>query len=150
MERREAERQSRAAARGQWASKTEYILVVAGNVVGLGNVWRFPYLCYRYGGGAFLIPYLLLVVVFGIPLFLLETSLGQFAQEGFITCWRKICPLAQGIGYGYLMIKLYDFCYVIVQAWALFYLVFSFRSELPWVTCNNSWNTGEHLITMAE
>ena len=46
--------------------------------------------------GAFLIPYSLLAVVFGIPLFLLETSLGQFTQEGFITCWRKICPLAQG------------------------------------------------------
>uniref|UniRef100_H3BXN3 Transporter n=1 Tax=Tetraodon nigroviridis TaxID=99883 RepID=H3BXN3_TETNG len=133
--------QSRAAARGQWASKTEYILVVAGNVVGLGNVWRFPYLCYRYGGGAFLIPYTLLVVVFGIPLFLLETSLGQFTQEGFITCWRKICPLAQGVGYGYLVLKVYELVYIIIQAWALFYLVFSFRSELPWATCNNSWNT---------
>uniref|UniRef100_A0A3B5JZH2 Transporter n=1 Tax=Takifugu rubripes TaxID=31033 RepID=A0A3B5JZH2_TAKRU len=96
MERREREDQSSVGARGQWASKTEYILVVAGNVVGLGNVWRFPYLCYRYGGGAFLIPYCLLAVVFGIPLFLLETSLGQFTQEGFVTCWRKVCPLAQG------------------------------------------------------
>uniref|UniRef100_A0A674P6M8 Uncharacterized protein n=1 Tax=Takifugu rubripes TaxID=31033 RepID=A0A674P6M8_TAKRU len=48
---REREDQSSVGARGQWASKTEYILVVAGNVVGLGNVWRFPYLCYRYGGG---------------------------------------------------------------------------------------------------
>ncbi|CAF97747.1 unnamed protein product [Tetraodon nigroviridis] len=146
MERREAERQSRAAARGQWASKTEYILVVAGNVVGLGNVWRFPYLCYRYGGGAFLIPYTLLVVVFGIPLFLLETSLGQFTQEGFITCWRKICPLAQGVGYGYLVLKVYELVYIIIQAWALFYLVFSFRSELPWATCNNSWNTVSGLL----
>ncbi|XP_056913019.1 sodium- and chloride-dependent betaine transporter-like [Takifugu flavidus] len=143
MERREKEDQSSVGARGQWASKTEYILVVAGNVVGLGNVWRFPYLCYRYGGGAFLIPYCLLAVVFGIPLFLLETSLGQFTQEGFITCWRKVCTLAQGVGYGYLVLKVYEFVYIIIQAWALFYLVFSFRSELPWATCNNTWNTGE-------
>uniref|UniRef100_H3CRA5 Transporter n=1 Tax=Tetraodon nigroviridis TaxID=99883 RepID=H3CRA5_TETNG len=127
--------------RGQWASKTEYILVVAGQVVGLGNVWRFPYLCYKNGGGAFLVPYSFWVAVCGIPLFLLETSLGQFTQEGFITCWRKICPLAQGIGYGQLLFKVYGFVFVIIQAWALFYLVFSFRSELPWVTCNNSWNT---------
>ncbi|XP_029687052.1 sodium- and chloride-dependent betaine transporter-like isoform X1 [Takifugu rubripes] len=142
MERREREDQSSVGARGQWASKTEYILVVAGNVVGLGNVWRFPYLCYRYGGGAFLIPYCLLAVIFGIPLFLLETSLGQFTQEGFVTCWRKVCPLAQGIGYAYLILKLYDFCYILVQVWALFYLVSSFKSQLPWANCNNGWNTG--------
>ncbi|XP_070701058.1 sodium- and chloride-dependent betaine transporter-like [Pempheris klunzingeri] len=140
-QRRKAENQQRAGDRGQWASKTEYILVVAGNVVGLGNVWRFPYLCYKNGGGAFLVPYGLLAVVCGIPLFLLETSVGQYTQEGSITCWRKLCPLAQGIGYGNIIIKLYDFSYIIVQVWALFYLLFSFRSQLPWATCENSWNT---------
>ncbi|XP_042284063.1 sodium- and chloride-dependent betaine transporter-like isoform X1 [Thunnus maccoyii] len=127
--------------RGRWASKTEYILVVAGNVVGLGNVWRFPYLCYKNGGGAFLVPYGLLAVVVGIPLFLLESTVGQYTQEGFVTCWRKFCPLAQGIGYGHLVLKLYDFSYIIIQVWALFCLVFSFRSQLPWVTCDNTWNT---------
>uniref|UniRef100_A0A3Q3X1T5 Transporter n=1 Tax=Mola mola TaxID=94237 RepID=A0A3Q3X1T5_MOLML len=128
--------------RGQWASKTEYFLVVAGNVVGLGNVWRFPYLCYKYGGGAFLVPYGLLAVVCGIPMFLLETSIGQYTQEGFITCWRKLCPLAQGVGYGQLVMKLYDFSYIIVQVWALFCLIVSFGSQLPWATCDNTWNTG--------
>ncbi|XP_026169799.1 sodium- and chloride-dependent GABA transporter 3-like [Mastacembelus armatus] len=144
-ERRQTEHQSRAGDRGQWASKTEYILVVAGNVVGLGNVWRFPYLCYKYGGGAFLVPYGLLAVVCGTPLFLLETSSGQYTQEGFITCWRKLCPLAQGIGYGYFMMKLYDFSYIIVQVWALVYLAFSFRSQLPWASCDNTWNTANCL-----
>ncbi|XP_037838042.1 sodium- and chloride-dependent GABA transporter 3-like [Kryptolebias marmoratus] len=127
--------------RGQWASKTEYVLVVAGNVVGLGNVWRFPYLCYKNGGGAFLVPYTLFAVVSGIPLFLMETSFGQYTQEGFITCWNKLCPLAKGIGYGLLMMKLYVFGYILVQAWALFYLFFSFRSQLPWASCDNTWNT---------
>ncbi|XP_024908316.1 sodium- and chloride-dependent betaine transporter-like [Cynoglossus semilaevis] len=127
--------------RGQWSSKTEYLLVVAGNVVGLGNVWRFPYLCYKNGGGAFLVPYCLLAVVVGIPLFLLETAMGQYTQEGFVTCWRKLCPLAQGIGYGYFMIKCFDLCYIIIQAWTLVYLGFSFSPSLPWSNCNNSWNT---------
>ncbi|XP_051266886.1 sodium- and chloride-dependent GABA transporter 3-like isoform X7 [Dicentrarchus labrax] len=140
-QRRETEKQKRAGDRGQWASKREYILVVAGNVVGLGNVWRFPYLCYKNGGGAFLVPYGLLAVVVGIPLFLLESSVGQYTQEGFITCWRKMCPLAQGIGYGNIIMKLYDFSYIIIQVWALLYLVFSFRSQLPWASCENTWNT---------
>uniref|UniRef100_A0A8P4KF36 Transporter n=1 Tax=Dicentrarchus labrax TaxID=13489 RepID=A0A8P4KF36_DICLA len=129
--------------RGQWASKREYILVVAGSVVGLGNVWRFPYLCYKNGGGAFLVPYGLLAVVCGITLFLLESSVGQYTQEGFITCWRKMCPLAQGIGYGNFIMKLYEFNYIIIQVWALLYLVFSFRSQLPWASCENTWNTGK-------
>ncbi|XP_029380726.1 sodium- and chloride-dependent betaine transporter-like [Echeneis naucrates] len=144
-ERRNTENQRRDGDRGQWANKTEYIMVVAGSVVGLGNVWRFPYLCYKNGGGAFLIPYIMFAVVCGFPLFLLETSSGQYTQEGFITSWKKLCPLAQGIGYGYFMMKLYDFCYIVVQAWALFYLVFSFRSELPWVSCSNTWNTAHCL-----
>uniref|UniRef100_UPI003AB02EB0 sodium- and chloride-dependent GABA transporter 3-like n=1 Tax=Centroberyx gerrardi TaxID=166262 RepID=UPI003AB02EB0 len=140
-ERRKAKKERRIEDRGQWASKTEYILVVAGNVVGLGNVWRFPYLCYKNGGGAFLVPYCLLIVVLGIPLFLLESVIGQYTQEGMVTCWRKICPLAQGIGYGHVIIKLYDFSFIVIQAWALLYLVFSFRSQLPWASCGNTWNT---------
>lgn len=46
--------------------------------------------------GAFLLPYGVLAVLCGIPLFLLEISFGQYTQEGFITCWKKLCPLAQG------------------------------------------------------
>ncbi|XP_068605330.1 sodium- and chloride-dependent GABA transporter 3-like [Brachionichthys hirsutus] len=127
--------------RGQWTSKREYLLVVAGNVIGIGNVWRFPYLCYKNGGGAFLVPYGVLVIFTGLPLFLLEISVGQYTQEGFITCWNKLCPLAKGIGFGQLVISLTTITYVIVEAWTIFYLVFSFRSQLPWVTCNNTWNT---------
>lgn len=47
--------------------------------------------------GAFLVPYLVFVVTCGVPLFLLETTMGQYTQEGGITCWRKLCPLAEGI-----------------------------------------------------
>lgn len=55
--------------------------------------WTFFYTLHS---GAFLVPYLVFVVTCGIPLFLLETSVGQYTQEGSITCWRKLCPLAQG------------------------------------------------------
>ncbi|KAM7399628.1 hypothetical protein PAMP_018881 [Pampus punctatissimus] len=128
--------------RGQWGSKVEFLLAVAGNVVGLGNVWRFPYLCYKNGGGAFLVPYLVFVVTCGIPLFLLETTIGQYTQEGGITCWRKLCPLAEGIGYGGQLVILYScMTYIIILSWALLYLVFSFSSQLPWSSCNNYWNT---------
>ncbi|XP_068195991.1 sodium- and chloride-dependent GABA transporter 3-like [Antennarius striatus] len=139
------ESHKKAGDRGEWASKTEYFLVVAGHVVGLGNVWRFPYFCYKNGGGAFLVPYGLFAVVLGVPMFLFETSIGQYTQEGFVTCWRKLCPLAVGIGCGLLVMKCYDFSYIIIEVWALFYLVFSFRAQIPWATCNNTWNTANCL-----
>ncbi|TWW62031.1 Sodium- and chloride-dependent GABA transporter 2 [Takifugu flavidus] len=108
--------------RGQWSSKIEFLLAVAGQIVGLGNVWRFPYLCYKNGGGVFFIPYVLFVFACGIPLFLLETSLG--------------------IGYGSQIVVLYSsIYYIVILAWAFLYLFFSFNSELPWASCRNSWNT---------
>ncbi|XP_056297175.1 sodium- and chloride-dependent GABA transporter 2-like [Pseudoliparis swirei] len=132
--------------RGHWGSKVEFLLAVVGNVVGLGNVWRFPYLCYKNGGGAFLVPYLVFVVTCAVPLFLLETTVGQYTQEGGITSWRKLCPLVEGIGYGGQLILLYNsVTYPLILAWALFYLVFSFSSELPWASCNNDWNT-DHCV----
>ncbi|XP_035241057.1 sodium- and chloride-dependent GABA transporter 2-like isoform X2 [Anguilla anguilla] len=121
--------------RGQWGSKVEFLLAVAGNIVGLGNVWRFPYLCYKNGG-----------VTCGIPLFLLETAMGQYTQEGGITCWRKLCPLAEGIGYAGQLIQFYGcMCYIVILAWALFYLYFSFSSQLPWASCSNTWNS-DHCV----
>uniref|UniRef100_A0A8C2CNH2 Transporter n=1 Tax=Cyprinus carpio TaxID=7962 RepID=A0A8C2CNH2_CYPCA len=135
--------------RGYWDSKAEFLLAMAGNVVGLGNVWRFPYLCYRNGGGAFLIPYLVFVVTCGVPLFLLETAMGQYTQEGAITCWHHLCPLAEGIGYAGQLILLYSCMYTIILAWALFYLIFSFSSQLPWASCDNSWNT-DKCLNLAE
>ncbi|XP_034394920.1 sodium- and chloride-dependent betaine transporter-like [Cyclopterus lumpus] len=125
--------------RERWSKKREYILAAAGNVVGLGNVWRFPYLCYKNGGGAFLLPYCFFAFLCGVPLFLLETVIGQYTQEGCVTCWTKLCPLAQGTGYSIIVIQLYSRFYSIILAWALLYLISSFRDPLPWATCNNPW-----------
>ncbi|XP_026023220.1 sodium- and chloride-dependent GABA transporter 2-like [Astatotilapia calliptera] len=128
--------------RGQWSSKIEFLLAVAGQIIGLGNVWRFPYLCYKNGGGVFFIPYILFLFACGIPLFLLETSLGQYTKQGGITCWKKICPLFEGLGYCSEVVVLYSsIYYIIILAWAFLYLFSSFNSELPWASCKNSWNT---------
>ncbi|XP_078022930.1 sodium- and chloride-dependent GABA transporter 2-like [Epinephelus lanceolatus] len=137
-------KQAKVEERGHWASKVEFLLAVAGNIVGLGNVWRFPYLCYKNGGGAFLVPYLVFVVTCGVPLFLLETTIGQYTQQGAITIWRKLCPLAEGIGYCGQLILFYScMTNIIILSWALLYLVFSFSSQLPWASCNNYWSTDD-------
>ncbi|XP_051985631.1 sodium- and chloride-dependent GABA transporter 2-like isoform X1 [Xyrauchen texanus] len=128
--------------RGQWSSKVQFILAVAGQIIGLGNVWRFPYLCYKNGGGVFFIPYVVFLFACGIPLFLLETALGQYTSQGSITCWRKICPLFEGLGYGSQVVILYSsIYYIIILAWAFFYLFSSFSGELPWASCRNWWNS---------
>ncbi|XP_063052746.1 sodium- and chloride-dependent GABA transporter 2 [Engraulis encrasicolus] len=128
--------------RGQWTNKMEFILSVAGEIIGLGNVWRFPYLCYKNGGGAFFIPYLIFLFTCGIPVFFLETALGQYTSQGGITCWRKISPLFEGVGYAtQVIVALLNFYYIIVLAWGIFYLRYSFTWDLPWASCNNTWNT---------
>ncbi|XP_036816662.1 sodium- and chloride-dependent GABA transporter 2-like isoform X1 [Oncorhynchus mykiss] len=134
--------QQRVKERGQWDSKMEFILTVAGAIIGLGNIWRFPYLCYKNGGGAFFIPYILYLVTCGIPLFILETALGQYTSQGGITCWRKICPLFEGLGYAAQVITIYGcMTYIVILAWAFHYLFSSFTVDLPWANCNNDWNT---------
>uniref|UniRef100_A0A8D3CKK1 Transporter n=1 Tax=Scophthalmus maximus TaxID=52904 RepID=A0A8D3CKK1_SCOMX len=122
--------------RGQWANKVEFLLAVAGTLVGLGNLWRFPYLCYKNGGGAFLVPYVLFLLACGIPMFLLETAMGQYTSQGCITCWRHFCPLFEGIGYATQLVIAYAaVSYIVIQAWAFFYLFSSFSAEVPWFFC---------------
>uniref|UniRef100_A0A671SBD5 Transporter n=1 Tax=Sinocyclocheilus anshuiensis TaxID=1608454 RepID=A0A671SBD5_9TELE len=81
--------------RGNWSSKREYMLSMIGYAVGLGNVWRFPYLAYKHGGGAFLIPYTIMLAVAGLPLFFMESSFGQFCSQGPINVWKSV-PILQG------------------------------------------------------
>uniref|UniRef100_A0A2K5DGK9 Transporter n=1 Tax=Aotus nancymaae TaxID=37293 RepID=A0A2K5DGK9_AOTNA len=127
--------------RETWGKKIDFLLSVIGFAVDLANVWRFPYLCYKNGGGAFLVPYLLFMVIAGMPLFYMELALGQFNREGAAGVW-KICPVLKGVGFTVILISLYvGFFYNVIIAWALHYLFSSFTTELPWIHCNNSWNS---------
>uniref|UniRef100_A0AAY4C0M0 Transporter n=1 Tax=Denticeps clupeoides TaxID=299321 RepID=A0AAY4C0M0_9TELE len=134
--------QSHPKEREQWGSKIQYVLAVAGHIIGLSNMWRFPYLCYKNGGGAFFVPYVVFLFTCGIPLFFLETLLGQYTTQGGITCWRKLCPLFEGLGYGGQVVGFYTgIYYVVILAWAFLFLFFSFSPEVPWASCKNPWNT---------
>lgn len=100
-------------------------------------------MCFKNGGGAFLIPYTIMMVVLGLPLFFMELALGQYNQCGAITCWKKICPLLSGVGYSVVAIAFYtDFYYNVIISWGFYYLYESFTvNKLPWSSCENSWNS---------
>ena len=68
--------------RDAWSNHCEFFVTSLGLAVGLGNVWRFPYVCYQNGGGTFLIPYCLILFFIGIPGLFLEQSAGQYARAG--------------------------------------------------------------------
>ena len=68
--------------RDSWGNHCEFFVTSLGLAVGLGNVWRFPYVCYQNGGGTFLIPYVLILFTIGIPGLFLEQSAGQYARAG--------------------------------------------------------------------
>ncbi|KAF7652525.1 hypothetical protein LDENG_00095800 [Lucifuga dentata] len=130
-------------ARGNWSNKLDFILSMVGYAVGLGNVWRFPYLAFQNGGGAFLIPYLTMLGIAGIPIFLLEVALGQFASQGPVSVWKCI-PALQGCGIAMLIISvLIAIYYNIIMCWTLYYLFASLKGSLPWANCRNEWNTME-------
>ncbi|KAK2490330.1 hypothetical protein MC885_007116 [Smutsia gigantea] len=130
-----------AADRGNWTGKLDFLLSCIGYCVGLGNVWRFPYRAYTNGGGAFLVPYFLMLAICGIPLFFLELSLGQFSSLGPLAVW-KISPLFKGAGAAMLLIVgLVAIYYNMIIAYVLFYLFASLTSSLPWEHCGNWWNT---------
>ncbi|KAI1888576.1 hypothetical protein AGOR_G00186590 [Albula goreensis] len=122
--------------RPAWNSKMQYILAQVGFSVGLGNVWRFPYLCQKNGGGAYLVPYVILLVLIGIPLFFLELAVGQRIRRGSIGVWNYICPHLGGIGFTSCMLCFFVALYYnVIIGWSLFYFSQSFQQPLPWHEC---------------
>uniref|UniRef100_A0A4W6FYG0 Transporter n=1 Tax=Lates calcarifer TaxID=8187 RepID=A0A4W6FYG0_LATCA len=122
--------------RPAWNSKLQYILAQVGFSVGLGNVWRFPYLCQKNGGGAYLVPYLILLILIGIPLFFLELAVGQRIRRGSIGVWNYISPRLGGIGFASCVVCFFVALYYnVIISWSLFYFSQSFQQPLPWHEC---------------
>ncbi|RVE40490.1 hypothetical protein evm_014860 [Chilo suppressalis] len=128
--------------RATWGSPVEFILACLGYAVGLGNVWRFPYLCYRNGGGAFLIPFFLMLVFIGLPIFFLELYIGQYSGIGPLQAFSAISPFFSGLGYCTLVvISIISIYYMIIVAWILFYTIVSIAGNLDWGSCDNAFNS---------
>ncbi|XP_023209766.1 sodium-dependent noradrenaline transporter-like [Centruroides sculpturatus] len=124
-----------------WNKKADFLLSIIGFAVDLANVWRFPYLCYKNGGGVFLIPYFLMLIFGAVPLFYMELALGQYNKQGPISIW-KICPLFKGVGYCACLVSWYvSFYYNVIIGWTVYFIFASFSSDLPWIHCGNEWNT---------
>ncbi|XP_052063515.1 sodium- and chloride-dependent glycine transporter 2-like isoform X2 [Mytilus californianus] len=129
--------------RETWSGRLEFLLSCAGYCIGPGNIWRFPYLCYKNGGGTFLIPYFIFMVIGALPMYFIEFSVAQFSGRSAISLW-EISPLFKGTGYGMVILTVIISVYFnVTMAWILYYLYNSFTSILPWSTCNNHWNTDQ-------
>eukprot|EP00063_Salmo_salar_P028016 XP_014002851.1 PREDICTED: sodium-dependent neutral amino acid transporter SLC6A17-like [Salmo salar] len=109
--------------RPAWNSKLQYILAQVGFSVGLGNVWRFPYLCQKNGGG-------------GYWRFWLELAVGQRIRRGSIGVWNYVYPQLGGIGVSSLMVcGFVGLYYNVIIGWSIFYFFQSFQYPLPWAEC---------------
>ncbi|XP_045102699.1 sodium-dependent nutrient amino acid transporter 1-like isoform X2 [Portunus trituberculatus] len=125
--------------RQQWSYPIEFLLSCISMSVGLGNIWRFPITAFQNGGGAFLIPYLIVLIFIGRPLYFLEMSIGQFSSFTCVKVWRMV-PAAKGVGYGQMI---GSWCvvtyYCSLMALTVFYFIMSFNKVLPWSVCDDAW-----------
>ncbi|WAR13258.1 SC6A5-like protein [Mya arenaria] len=124
----------------QFSGPCSFLVSLVGYSMGTSDFWRFPYLVFRNGGGAFLIPFLLFMMICGLPMMFLEVTTAQFSGKGPMGVW-DLAPFFRGIGYTLFVINIVNSIYYnVLRAWILEYFVRSFRSELPWASCNNDWN----------
>lgn len=109
--------------RHQWASNLGFILAAAGSAVGLGNIWKFPGKVGAYGGGAFLLCYLLIVFLVGFPVMLAELSIGRATQKNVVGAFRTLNPRWRFAGYiGIVTLFVILSYYCVVGGWVLKYV----------------------------
>ena len=112
--------------RASFGSKIGAILVAAGSAIGLGSIWRFPYMTGENGGGAFLLVYLLCVLVVGIPVMLAEFSIGTFTRKSPVKAYNQLSPRWKWLGYNSVIVSLLiSGFYYIVAGWSLEYFISS-------------------------
>eukprot|EP00993_Chasmostoma_nieuportense_P007627 NODE_896_length_1777_cov_21.245455_g840_i0.p1 GENE.NODE_896_length_1777_cov_21.245455_g840_i0~~NODE_896_length_1777_cov_21.245455_g840_i0.p1 ORF type:complete len:554 (+),score=145.73 NODE_896_length_1777_cov_21.245455_g840_i0:83-1744(+) len=120
-----------ASERAQWRSKGAFLL--AGVGAGFASFFRFPHILLRYGGSAFLYPYLICLVVFGVPVLTLELAIGQIFQHGIVGSMGKVHRRFRGVGYLAVLVGFLTCSFLLVAAaWSVYYLGGAFQTPLPW------------------
>ncbi len=119
-------------ARAQWKTRTGFLLAAIGSAIGLGNIWRFPYMAYENGGGAFLIPYLVALLTAGIPLMILEYGIGHKNRGSAPLAYARVSRKFEWVGWWAVMSVMFGIVlyYNVIISWCLNYFVFSF--DLSW------------------
>ncbi|XP_055596215.1 sodium-dependent nutrient amino acid transporter 1-like isoform X1 [Uranotaenia lowii] len=125
--------------RDQWGKGIEFLMSCIAMSVGLGNVWRFPFIALENGGGAFVIPYIIVLLLVGKPVYYLEMIIGQFSSRGSVKVY-DCAPAMRGVGYGQLfsIVALITY-YSSLMALIAKYMFDSFMSPLPWAYCKPEW-----------
>ena len=132
--------------RQNWGSNLEYYLSSIGFSVGFGSLWRFPYVVYANGGGVFLIPYVFFFFVLALPMFYLESALGQVYQQAAPGCLEKAGKRFRGVGVGQVITSFFlGSFYNILMAYSLLFLWDSFSWELPWKVEQDASNPSDKL-----
>ncbi|WP_440705869.1 sodium-dependent transporter [Heyndrickxia oleronia] len=117
----------------QWSSKLGFILAAAGSAIGLGAIWKFPYIAGQNGGGAFFLIFILFTLLLGLPLLLAEFSIGRLTQENAVDSYRKIAPKAKWHWIGILgMIACFILLsfYSVIGGWIIIYLYKAITGQL--------------------
>ncbi|WP_017756314.1 sodium-dependent transporter [Calidifontibacillus oryziterrae] len=130
--------------RQQWGTRAGFILAAIGSAVGLGNIWRFPAVAYENGGGAFFIPYLFALLTAGIPLLILEFTLGHKFRGSAPLTFARLNKKAEWIGWWQLGVSfVISTYYAVIIAWAMSYSIFAFKQS--WGTDTESFLFGDYL-----
>ena len=118
--------------REQWQSTAGFIMAAVGSAVGLGNIWRFSYVAYENGGGAFLVPYILALFIVGIPLLLLEFGIGHYMKASAPLSMFRIDRRFQWLGWWAVTFVMFGILvyYCVVIAWCLNFILFAVYE--PW------------------
>ena len=114
-----------------FGSKIGAVLVAAGSAIGLGSIWRFPYIAGENGGGAFVLLYLICVLILGIPVMLSEFAIGTYTRKGPVKAYAQLSKWWKPLGYNSIIVStLISGFYYIVAGWSLYYFVASVDGSL--------------------
>ena len=122
---------SQAPARATWTGRSMFLFAAIGSAIGLGNIWRFPYIAYDNGGGAFLLPYVVALITAGVPVLVLDYVLGHRFRGSAPLVWRRISARTEAIGWVQTIITyIIAVYYAVILAWSTIYTWFSLK--LAW------------------